>query len=182
MSIIFNISEFIQKAFNRAIVIPVKKSALGSCGEKVYFGRHFSMAGAGNIHIGNSVSLGENTILMSTKAKITIGDHVMFGPGVTVVTGNHRIDMVGRYMDEVTDKDKNPGDDEDVVFEGDNWIGANVTILKGVTIGEGAVIAAGSVVTKSVEPYTIYGGVPAKKLKMRFDEETLKKHKEEIGK
>jgi len=44
------------------------------------------------------------------------------------------------------------------------WIGVNATILKGVTIGEGAVVAAGAVVTKDVEPYTIVGGVPAKKI------------------
>lgn len=119
---------------------------------------------------------------MSSRAKIIVGDHVMVGPGVTVITGNHKIDVVGKYLDEITDKEKDPDDDQDIVFEGDNWIGANVTILKGVTIGEGAVVAAGSVVTKDVEPYSIYGGVPAKKLKMRFDEETLNKHKEAIGK
>lgn len=55
-----------------------------------------------------------------------------------------------------------------VIINDDVWIVANVTILKGVKIGEGSVIAAGSVVTKDVEPYCIYGGVPAKKLKHRF--------------
>ena len=54
------------------------------------------------------------------------------------------------------------------MFEGDNWIGANVTILKGVTVGEGAVIAAGAVVTRNVEKYSVWGGVPARKLRDRF--------------
>lgn len=48
------------------------------------------------------------------------------------------------------------------------WVGTNVTILKGVTLGRGCIIAAGAVVTKSVPPYTIYGGVPAKFIGLRF--------------
>ena len=59
-------------------------------------------------------------------------------------------------------------DDMDVVIKDDCWIGGNSTILKGVTIETGCVIAAGAVVTKSTEPYGIYGGVPAKRLSDRF--------------
>ena len=62
-----------------------------------------------------------------------------------------------------------------IVIEDDVWIGARVTVLGGVTIGRGAIVAAGAVVTKNVAPYSIVAGVPAKPLKMRFDEETIKK-------
>jgi acetyltransferase-like isoleucine patch superfamily enzyme len=55
----------------------------------------------------------------------------------------------------------------------DVWIGRNVTILQGVTVGNGAVIAAHAVVTKDVEPYTIVGGVPAKRIRKRFDDATI---------
>ena len=114
---------------------------------------------------------------MCTRAKIKIGDNIMFGPGVTCITGGHRTDMVGRYMVSVTNEEKRPEDDRDIIFEGDNWVGANVTILRGVTIGEGSVIAAGAVVTKDVPPYSIVGGVPAKVIKMRFTDEELTEHK-----
>ena len=55
----------------------------------------------------------------------------------------------------------------------DVWIGANVIVLDGVTIGDGAIIAAGAVVTKDVPPYAIYGGVPAKLIRYRFEPETI---------
>ena len=70
-------------------------------------------------------------------------------------------------MIDITNDEKRPEDDRDIIFDGDNWIGANSIILKGVVVGVGAVIAAGAVVTKDVPPYSIVGGVPAKVIKMR---------------
>jgi acetyltransferase-like isoleucine patch superfamily enzyme len=55
----------------------------------------------------------------------------------------------------------------------DVWIGANATILRGVTIGDGAIVAAGAVVTSDVPPYAVVGGVPAKVIKMRFDDDLV---------
>lgn len=81
----------------------------------------------------------------------------------------------------VRDDNKLPENDAPVVFEGDNWIGANAMILKGVTVGEGAVVAAGALVTKDVPPYTVVGGVPARPVKDRFSPEELARHKEILG-
>ena len=82
----------------------------------------------------------------------------MFGPNCSIITGDHRIDIVGKYMSEVTVAEKLPENDLPVTIEGDNWIGANAIILKGVTVGTGSVVAAGSVVIHNVPPYSIVGG------------------------
>ncbi len=62
----------------------------------------------------------------------------------------------------------------EVIIGNDVWIGANVVILPGVNIGDGAIIAAGAIVAKDVPPYAVVGGVPAKMIKYRFDEETIR--------
>ena len=123
--------------------------------------------GIKNISLGNNVSIGYKNTFYCTKAEIIIGDDVIFGPNVTIITGDHRIDILDRPIASIKDNEKLPENDLPVIFEGDNWIGANSTILKGVTVGKGAVIAAGSVVTKSVPPLAIVGGVPAKIIKYR---------------
>ena len=63
-----------------------------------------------------------------------------------------------------------------MVIEEDVWCGANVVILKGVTIGRGSIVAAGSVVTKSCPPYSVIGGVPAKVIKRKFTEAQIIEH------
>ena len=140
------------------------KKMLQTCGKDVYLSHDVKLYGR-NLHIGNHVSIGAETLLMCTGAPIHIGDHVMFGPRVTVITGNHRTDFVGKYMFDVKGPDKLPENDKPVIFEGDNWIGANATVTRGVTIGDHAVIAAGAVVNKDVPAGMIAGGVPARIIK-----------------
>ena len=68
-----------------------------------------------------------------------------------------------------------------MIIEEDVWFGANVTILKGVTIGRSSIIAAGAVVTKDVPPYSIVGGVPAKVIKMKWSENDISIHEQFIN-
>lgn len=95
--------------------------------------------------------------------RVTMGRYVMLGPGVTIIGADHRLDVPGRPMI-FAGRPEMP----QTVLEDDVWIGANATILAGVRIGRGAVIAAGAVVTKDVPPYEIHAGVPAKKIRDRF--------------
>ncbi len=82
----------------------------------------------------------------------------MFGPEVMVITGDHRIDIPDKRLDEVTDEMKLPENDKDVIIEDDVWVGARALILKGVTIHSGSVIAAGATVLEDVPPNTVYFG------------------------
>ncbi len=166
---VYKTIDFVSRAFNKIIVAPMKKAMFSKCGKNVIIGKNGRFTYK-NIEVGNNVSIGTDANFMSTNAKIIIGDHVMFGPHVFVITGGHRTDLKGKYMDEVLESEKNDSDDQDVIFEGDNWIGAGACILKGVIVGKGSVVAAGAVVTHDVPPYGIVGGVPAKLIKMRFEE------------
>ena len=150
------------------------------CGSNVTFSPIDSVFYYQTMDIGNNVSIGYHADFVATRSKIIIGDHVVFGPHVSIRGGDHRFDIPGRYIDTIKDDEKLPENDADVVFEGDNWIGMNVTILKGVTIGFGSVIAAGSVVSRSIPPYSIAGGVPAKVIRRRFSDEEIAIHEKAL--
>jgi len=136
------------------------------------------MATVGRHSYGNPLILhfGEPT-------RLYIGNFCSIAGNVTIfLGGNHRIDWATTYPFNVMFKDRwpevseitgHPHSDGDVKIGNDVWIGFGSTILSGITIGDGAVIAAGSLVTKDVAPYQIVGGNPAKCIRSRFDEETI---------
>lgn len=161
--------EFFNRVYHRLLINDLKRK-LNSYGEKVYIDKNFVFVGANNITLGNNVYIGPNSTLVASDAPLEIKGHFMSGPGLTCITGDHRIDVKGKYMDEITIDEKLPENDQPIVIEEDVWCGANVTILKGVHIGTGSVIAAGAVVTKNIGEYEIWAGVPAKKIKNRFEE------------
>lgn len=171
----FDILHLLKRAYNK-IYIPYFKKQMISCGENVYFSPCNSVITYKTLKVGNNVSIGYHADFVATKSRIIIGDHVVFGPHVSIRGGDHRFDIPGRFIDTIKDNEKLPQNDADVIFEGDNWIGMNVTILKGVTIGFGSIIAAGSVVTKSIPSFSIAGGVPAKVLRQRFSKDDIAVH------
>lgn len=133
-----------------------------------------------HIHIGDHVHIGSYASFMASIAHIYIGNYVTMGPNISIRGGDHRIDLVGKHIYEIKEKEKLLDNDKDVLIDDGVWIGCNVTILKGVHIKKGAVIAAGSIVTKSVPPYAIVGGNPAKVIKFRFNELQIVKHEKEL--
>lgn len=109
-----------------------------------------------NVTIGANVFVNHDCLLWAgPTSRIVVGDDVLFGPRVTLVASNHGIQRDGLIR-------LNPWEDSDIVVGKDVWLGANSVVLAGVKIGDGAVIAAGAIVTKDVSPYTIVGGIPAK--------------------
>jgi acetyltransferase-like isoleucine patch superfamily enzyme len=160
------------KVFSRLWMYALQ-SQFRSCGRNVHFGRgcQFSYS---TISLGHDVYIGPGATFMSALSRIEIGNKVLFGPNVTIMGGNHRTDLVGAYMYDVTEK--LPDNDRDVIIEDDVWVGCNAIILKGVRIGRGSIIGAGSVVVKSVPPYTVYVGSPGLKTKARWDAGTIADH------
>jgi acetyltransferase-like isoleucine patch superfamily enzyme len=116
---------------------------------------------------------------------ITIGSFCSISEGVTIFTGKggHRTEHISTFPFGRIHKKKFPNDPTkclssdigDVIIGNDVWIAKNATIMSGVTIGDGAVIANNSHVVKDVEPYSVVGGNPAKLITYRFDEETIAK-------
>ncbi len=107
--------------------------------------------------------------------KLFIGDYVCIGAEAVIMMGGnhtHRMDWFCLYtfMDFIEEAYEGRG--ETVIGDG-AWIGMRAMIMPGVKIGEGAVIAANSVVTKDVEPYSVVGGSPAKAIKLRFEPEII---------
>ena len=168
MGLAYRILDGISRAYNKLLLVPSLRRSFAACGVNVTPGRRSEISGAGNIYIGHDVYLGPGATLLTTRAKIRIGDYVMSGPNLTVITGDHRTDILDRPMMELTDEEKTPDNDQDVVIGNDVWMGSGVTILKGVHISDHCVIAAGAVVTKDVEPeFSIWGG-PARCLGSRL--------------
>jgi len=113
-----------------------------------------------NIEIGSNIKINRG-VFITAPGKIKIGNYVLIGPYTVINSGNHSYsdpDVPIRSQGHVI---------KPIVIEDDVWIGANSTILAGVTIGRGAVVGAGAVVTKNVDPYTVVGGVPAAFIKER---------------
>ncbi|GGH14822.1 CatB-related O-acetyltransferase [Mucilaginibacter phyllosphaerae] len=115
-----------------------------------------------------------------SEAKVNIGKFCSIGPNLLIITGGiHPGDWVSTYPFRVKWNmegkyhDGMPSTKGDIIIENDVWIGSGVTVLSGITIGSGAIIASNSMVTKSVAPYTVVGGNPAKPIKQRFDNDTV---------
>ncbi|GAA0881351.1 hypothetical protein GCM10009119_43210 [Algoriphagus jejuensis] len=172
MKLLAKLLLFISKVVRRILMV-IFRDLFASAGRNFIFNPYDDFSYQ-NITVGNDVFIGSGAVFASSNSKILIGNKVMFGPNVSIFTGDHNTSVLGRYMYDV--KEKLAENDAPVTIENDVWIGTRAIILKGVTIGSGSIIAAGSLVLKDVPPNSVVGGVPCKFLKFRFDEHQLLEH------
>lgn len=119
----------------------------------------------GKIKIGKNCSINPYTIIYG-HGGTTIGDNVLIAGQCMIIPNTHKFAEKETLINQQGNKAIG------ITIEDDVWISHGCSILDGVVIGKGAVVAAGSVVNKSVEPYTVVGGVPAVKIKKRGDDNT----------
>lgn len=150
-----------------------------SFGRNPYIGWSVYMTAKNSISIGDNFYIGKYSQI---ECDAIIGNNVMLANFVGIVGKyDHNYQQIGvptRLASKIRDKDYSwKGLTSKVIIEDDVWIGFGSIIVSGVKVCRGSIIAAGSVVTKDVDPYSIYGGIPAKKISNRFNNDSeLKEH------
>ncbi|MDD4357574.1 MAG: acyltransferase [Smithellaceae bacterium] len=144
------------------------------------YGANIILSRGGVVHrpeeleLGNNVAIARNFHISARSMKI--GNNVFIGPNFVAECDDHVFDRVGVTIFSVGEiRNIAP-----IIIEDDVWIGANVTLLKGVTVSEGCIIGAGSVVTKTMPPYSICFGVPCRPVKLRFKAFDLGEHLKKV--
>ncbi|WP_295538167.1 acyltransferase [uncultured Pseudacidovorax sp.] len=114
------------------------------------------------LRIGSGTAINEFANIRASGGVIQIGEKCIIAQFVSIVASNHSVTLGMPMIEQKWSVEKNY-----VQIGNDVWLGANCSVLPGVTIGDGAVVAAGAVVTKDIPPFEIWAGVPASKIKKR---------------
>ena len=129
------------------------------CGKNVVVKDHCYFGKGDKLTVGDRSQLSSHGRFNGT---IIIGDDCVMGPDVVMMATSHEFARLDIPIIQQGAKPEKP-----IIIGNDCWIGTRVIILPGVTVGNGCIVAAGAVVTKSIPPYSIVGGVPAKIIKKR---------------
>ena len=176
IKLLFRIRDSFKSRWHIHVYLPYLRKQFAKCGKDVIIADSSRIAGKENLYFGDDIYIGPEALIYSTKAKLIFGNHITIGPRLTIITGDHRTDVIGEYIKKVDDNNKLPENDQDVVIEDDVWIGVNVSIFKGVTIGRGSVIAGAATVVKDVPPYSVY--ISKDKILPRFTKEQILEHEQ----
>jgi len=134
----------------------IYKPFLKKCGRNFQVGIGAKLENLNGLEFGDNVYIGPDCWICGIRGGIVFEDEVMLGPKICMVSSNHSIlNESFRF---------GPGIGKKIVIGRGTWIGANASIMAGVTIGRCSLVAAGAVVTKDFEPFSIVGGVPARKI------------------
>lgn len=151
-----------------------KLALFSSCGTNFRFNPRSNFIDPQDMSFGDDVFINGGAHF---SGKIKVGDDVMFGPNVTAFGHDHYFAIEGKKLVEIESIWRHQG----VEVGSHCWIGANVTILAGVILGNGCVVAAGSVLKGTYPPFTLIAGNPGAVRKLIFDDETLKTHLLSLG-
>lgn len=132
-----------------------------NCGNSFYTHPMLCILYPNNLEIGENVFFNRNVYITAFE-KVCIGNNVLIGPNTIINSGNHN------YLNSKVLIAEQGHTYKPIIIENDVWIGADCKILAGVTIGKGAVVGAGSVVTKNIAPYSVVAGIPARAIKKRI--------------
>ena len=151
--------------------INVPRDTRLTIGDGCYFGRYVEVGPADSIKIGEHTSIQDRCIFTGD---VEIGKYCVFSLNVMVSSGQHYFDFKPELL--IKDQDNIAVTDESlrikhskrVIIEDDCWIGMNVSIMRGVKIGKGAIVGANAVVTKDLPPYSVSAGVPARVIRRRL--------------
>lgn len=157
----------------------IRRSSFGYCDDTVILTPPLWVAKSKNIFLYGNCHLASNSWISAVNAKFICKGDCAIAEGLTVHTGNHAR-IIGQFVTDITDENKPDGFDEDIVIEKDVWIGSRVTLLSGVHVGRGSTIAAGAVVSKTVPPYSIVGGVPARFIKFKWTVDEIIEHEAKL--
>lgn len=138
------------------------ENSVKQCGGKLYILPNSIISYPYRVTIGYNVFINRG-VNITARAEITIGDNALIGPNVVINSGMHNYEKTNILIRDQGHRI------QPICIGNDVWIGACAVIMPGVSIGDGSVIGAGSVVTKSIPPYSVAAGVPAKVIKHRAD-------------
>lgn len=175
IKIISKVVYLFHNAYDRFVLQPMYKSMLGFCGKNVTMR---NLKGAPELSM-RRMYLYDNVILKSfsftsISGKFIVKKNSGASSGLVVITGNHQRKSGSLFISEALNHEHDI--EQDVIVEEDVWLGANVTLLSGVTIGRGATVGAGSVCLKSVPPYSVVMGNPAKVIGFNYSPEEVIEH------
>jgi acetyltransferase-like isoleucine patch superfamily enzyme len=165
MFLIFMFPRFYWCNWLKTLILRVHGMKVGKRVE-FYPGVLISTGKEASLSIGDDVDLAWG-VLITTKGGVSIGDRTWIGYRTMILSSNHGIPSERMPIFQSSTETIIPDVPKPVTIRNDVWIGCGVIILPGVTIGEGAVVAAGSVVTRDVEAFSIVGGCPARMIRMR---------------
>lgn len=151
--------------------ITVRTDSALFLGAGCYIGRYVEIAPGGRISISTDASVQDRGIILGD---VTIGRHSMIGPNVILSSGHHNYDLDPTAL--IRDQDRRVSADaslaaqrrKPVVIEEDCWIGINAVVMRGVTVGKGAIVGAGAFVAVDVPPYTVVSGPAARQVQKRL--------------